>query len=170
VDILNYADYKKYDFLNGTGLRNSLFVSGCNHACNGCFNAVSWNFNFGKPFTKEMEDMIINDLNVENINIRGLSLLGGEPFEHPERLTQLLERVREECSGKDVWSWSGYTFEQIIADEKKREMLGYIDILVDGKFEIDKRSLKLKFRGSSNQRIIDVKKSLKEGLVVLSII
>ena len=157
---LNYADYKKFDFLNGVGLRHSLFTSGCHHACKGCFNASAWNFNYGKPFTQETEDMIINDLNVKDYNIQGLSLLGGEPFEHAERLTQLLKRVREECKGKDVWCWSGYTFDQIISDPIKFEMLKYIDVLVDGKFVLEQRDLTLKFRGSSNQRIIDVNKSI----------
>ena len=157
---MNYADYKKLDFLNGTGVRNSLFTSGCKHACKGCFNASAWNFDFGKPFTQETEDMIINDLQVKDYHVQGLSLLGGEPFEHAERLTKLLKRVREECQGKDVWCWSGYVFEEIIADPIKFEMLKYIDVLVDGKFVLEQRDLTLKFRGSSNQRIIDVNKSI----------
>lgn len=164
---MNYADYKKHDFLNGIGLRNSLFVSGCNHACKGCFNASAWNFNFGQPFTQETEDMIIRDLNNKDIHVKGLSLLGGEPFEHPKRLAQLLKRVREECEGKDIWCWSGYTFEELIKDSEKLEMLRYIDVLVDGKFELDKRDLTLKFRGSSNQRIIDLNKSIDKSVTVL---
>lgn len=164
---MNYADYKNYDFLNGEGLRNSLFVSGCLHHCEKCFNAVAWNFNYGNPYTQETEDMIINDLNVENINVQGLSLLGGEPFEHTEQLTKLLKRVRTECKGKDVWCWSGYTFEEILSVENKRELLQYIDVLVDGKFILSKRDLKLKFRGSSNQRIVDVQLSLRENKLIL---
>ena len=151
-----YADYKKFDFLNGIGLRNSLFVSGCNHYCKGCFNSSAWNFNFGKLYTQEVEDMIIDDLNNEAVNIKGLSLLGGEPFEHTETLVKLLKRVKTECINKDVWVWSGYTLEEILTDEQKKELLSYCDVLVDGKFILEQRDLTLKFRGSRNQRIINV--------------
>src|SRR4051812_47297816 len=116
---MHYADYKKFDMLNGEGVRNSLFTSGCSHACVGCFSVPAWNYRFGNPYTKEIEDMIINDLNIENINVQGLSLLGGDPFEYPKEITELLIRVENECDNKDVWCWSGYTFEQIIEDEDK---------------------------------------------------
>ena len=151
-----YADYKKFDFLNGTGLRNSLFVSGCNHYCKGCFNLKAWHFNFGQPYTDETEDMIINDLNNKSVNVKGLSLLGGEPFEHTETLLRLVKRVKSECESKDIWVWSGYTLEQILADEQKKELLSYCDVLVDGKFILEERDLTLKFRGSRNQRIINI--------------
>ncbi|WP_141432126.1 anaerobic ribonucleoside-triphosphate reductase activating protein [Bacillus sp. 03113] len=157
-----YADYKRFDLLNGIGMRHSLFVSGCKHYCEGCWNAVAWNFTYGERYTKETEDKIVADLNHPSIRIAGLSLLGGEPFEHPEVLTNLLIRIEQECKDKNIWCWSGFTFEEILRDPLKKEMLLHIDVLVDGKFELSKRDLTLKFRGSSNQRVIDVKRSIKE--------
>ena len=151
-----YADYKKCDFVNGTGIRNSLFCSGCNHHCKGCFNFPAWNFEFGTLYTQETEDMIIADL--KNPYITGLSLLGGEPFEHTETLTKLVKRVKLECTDKNIWVWSGYTLEEILQCPSKKEMLSYCDVLVDGKFILEQRDLTLKFRGSRNQRIIDVSK------------
>lgn len=151
------------DFLNGTGIRNSLFVSGCTHHCKGCFNAPAWNFNYGQPFTKDDEDMVVEDLQDERI--QGLSLLGGEPFDNVEGLLPLLKRVRKESPRSDIWSWSGYTFEYL--KENQLEMLELLDVLVDGKFEIDNKDLKLKFRGSSNQRVINVKESLKNECIVM---
>lgn len=159
-----YADYKKYDFLNGTGVRNSLFVSGCSHKCKGCFNAKAWNPCFGKPFSLEMEDQIIVDL--DNESVRGLSLLGGEPFENIDGLLPLVRRVKDTYSDKDIWCWSGYTFEQILENDNMVEFVRYIDILVDGKYILELKDLRLKFRGSSNQRVIDVQESLKCGKVV----
>lgn len=164
---MNYADYKRFDFLNGTGIRHSLFVSGCHFHCKGCWNAAAWNPNFGKPYTKAVENTIIDDLNTADKPVRGLSLLGGEPFDHPETLTRLVRRVDAECPGKDIWCWTGFYFEDLLQDPERREMLNHIDVLVDGPFEIDKRNLKLKFRGSENQRIIDVRKSLAENRPVL---
>ncbi|MNJ90115.1 anaerobic ribonucleotide reductase-activating protein [compost metagenome] len=160
---INYCDYKRMDFLNGTGIRNSLFVSGCTHHCVGCFNAPAWNFNYGQRFTKDDEDMIVEDLKDERI--RGLSLLGGEPFDNVEGLLPLLKRVKEESPRSDIWCWSGYTFEYL--KENQLEMLELLDVLVDGKFEIDNKDLKLKFRGSSNQRVINAKESLKNECIVM---
>ncbi|WP_141604410.1 anaerobic ribonucleoside-triphosphate reductase activating protein [Terrilactibacillus laevilacticus] len=161
---MNYADYKRFDMLNGTGIRHSLFVSGCRHYCKGCWNAVAWNFEFGSPYTKETEDRIIDDLNMKQIS--GFSLLGGEPFEHPITLTRLLKRIEKECDNKNVWCWTGFTFEEILLDSEKRAMLRHLHVLIDGKFELDKKDLRLKFRGSSNQRIIDVQKSIENGQVI----
>ncbi|MTT31934.1 anaerobic ribonucleoside-triphosphate reductase activating protein [Terrilactibacillus sp. BCM23-1] len=163
---MNYADYKRFDMLNGPGVRHSLFVSGCHHRCKGCWNAIAWNFDFGFPYTTETEDRIIDDLNMKEIPISGLSLLGGEPFEHPTVLTHLLSRIEKECQNKNVWCWTGFTFEEILLDTEKRKMLGHLHVLIDGKFELDKRDLRLKFRGSSNQRIIDVQKSIESEQVV----
>lgn len=160
-----YADYKKFDFVNGEGIRHSLFVSGCSHRCKGCFNAPAWNRFYGKPYTLELESQIIEDL--KHPKVRGLSLLGGEPFENLPRLIELVDRMKSECGDKDVWAWSGYTFEEILEDSAKRELLERIDILVDGRFILEQRDLKCKFRGSSNQRVIDVKKSLVQNEVVL---
>ncbi|WP_037582068.1 anaerobic ribonucleoside-triphosphate reductase activating protein [Sporolactobacillus terrae] len=166
---MNYADYKRFDFLNGSGIRHSLFVSGCHFHCKGCWNAVAWNPTFGKPYTAEVETQIIDDLNIPGIKVQGLSLLGGEPFDHPEPLTELVTRVNRDCPGKDIWCWTGFTFEQLKEDPERRDMLRHLDVLVDGPFDINKRNLKLKFRGSSNQRVILVKESLKKGRIVLKV-
>ncbi len=170
---MNYADIKYCDVANGKGVRVSLFVSGCTHRCKGCFNEIAWNFDYGEAFTRETEDRVIGYLNKSYI--AGLSLLGGEPFERANQqgLLPLLRRVKAELPGKDIWCYSGYDFEKDILGKmckdwpESREMLSYIDILVDGKFVEELKSPSLQFKGSANQRIIDVKASLKEGKVVL---
>lgn len=164
---MNIADYKRFDVINGRGLRHSIFTSGCAHHCKGCFNAATWNFNYGKPYTEELEEQIIGDLNMPDVQITGLSILGGEPFQNIDGLLRLASRVRNECSGKDIWVWSGYTFEEIIADDNKRKLLSCCDVLIDGKFILEQRNLKLKWRGSNNQRVIDVKESLRTKQAVL---
>ncbi|MGM0123598.1 anaerobic ribonucleoside-triphosphate reductase activating protein [Enterococcus sp. AZ194] len=164
----NYiADYKAFNFVDGEGVRNSLYVSGCLFACEGCFNKAVQNFRYGKPFTQELEEQIITDLTPDYI--QGLTLLGGEPFLNIEVCLKVVNRVRDTFgTTKDIWSWSGYTFEELLLEsEDKLELLQKIDILVDGRFELSKRDLKLQFRGSSNQRIVDVKKSLEAQQVVL---
>ncbi|MDN6641159.1 MAG: anaerobic ribonucleoside-triphosphate reductase activating protein [Tetragenococcus sp.] len=164
----NYiADYKPFNFVDGEGVRNSLYVSGCLFACEGCFNRAVQNFRYGKPFTQELEDRIINDLAPEYV--QGLTLLGGEPFLNTEVCLRVVNRTRQVYGNKkDIWSWSGYTFEELLQDtDDKLEMLSKIDILVDGRFELSKKDLNLQFRGSSNQRIIDVKKSLEAGQAVI---
>lgn len=160
---MNFATIKPVDIANGPGVRVSLFVSGCTHHCKGCFNSEAWNFNFGSPFTKQVEDSIINALDHKWID--GLSLLGGEPFEseHQEALLGLLERIHKELPHKTVWAYSGYKFEEI----KDSPLLKYVDVLVDGEFMEDKRSISLPFRGSENQRIIDVRKTCDTGEVVI---
>ena len=162
---MNYAALKKFDIANGPGVRVSLFVSGCRHHCKNCFNREAWDFNFGKPFTEENEEEILAELDKDYI--KGLSLLGGEPFEPENRaaLTQLLKRVREKYPEKTVWCYTGFEFEKL-SDQTAREMLSLIDVLVDGKFVEELKSPDLIFRGSSNQRIIDVKKSLEAGEVI----
>ncbi|MCF1616629.1 anaerobic ribonucleoside-triphosphate reductase activating protein [Tetragenococcus koreensis] len=164
----NYiADYKPFNFVDGEGVRNSLYVSGCLFACKGCFNRAVQSFRYGKPFTQELEDQIINDLAPEYV--QGLTLLGGEPFLNTEVCLRVVNRTREIYgTKKDIWSWSGYTFEELLQDtDDKLEMLSKIDILVDGRFELSKKDLNLQFRGSSNQRIIDVKKSLEAGQAII---
>ena len=170
---MNYANIKYFDIANGEGIRTSLFVSGCRRHCKGCFNAVTWDFFFGKPFTKEVEDKIIESL--KNENVTGLTLLGGDPFE-PENqrvLINLLRRFKSECPRKNLWAYSGYTFDEDmipggqVYTEVTDEMLSYIDVLVDGRFELSLKDISLRFRGSSNQRIIDVQKSLKEGKTII---
>lgn len=170
---MNYATIKSYDVANGPGVRVSLFVSGCTHHCKGCFNAEAWDFNYGKPFTPEVEDQIIAYL--EPWYIRGFSLLGGEPFEpeNQKALLPLMRRIREQYPEKTVWCYTGYDYEKdILAGrlgpwEITRELLSYIDILVDGEFHQEEKDLTLRFKGSRNQRIIDVKASKQSDSVVL---
>lgn len=161
------ADYKPFMFVDGQGVRCSLYVSGCLFACEGCFNKVIQDFNYGSQYDKELEDQIIADLAQDYV--QGLTLLGGEPFLNTEVCLQLVKRVRSEFGdNKDIWSWSGYTFEELLSeDDNKLELLSLIDILVDGQFILAKRDINLQFRGSSNQRIIDVKRSLDEKQVIL---
>ena len=161
------ADYKAFNFVDGEGVRNSLYVSGCLFACEGCFNKAVQNFNYGTPFTASLMNQIIEDLSHDYV--QGLTLLGGEPFLNTDVCLSVVKRVRETFgSAKDIWSWSGYTFEELLLETPdKLELLHSIDILVDGRFELAKRNLNLQFRGSSNQRIIDVPKSLAAGKAVI---
>ena len=163
---MNYATIKFYDVANGTGVRVSLFVSGCRHHCKGCFNAETWDFCYGEPYTQETEDSIIDGLKPDYIT--GLSLLGGEPFE-PENqpaLTALLRRVKTQLPEKTVWCYTGYTYGTDLAEggsvftDVTREMLSYIDILVDGEFIEEQRDLTLRFRGSRNQRILTLENGI----------
>lgn len=163
---MNYATIKFYDVANGTGVRVSLFVSGCRHHCKGCFNAETWDFCYGEPYTQETEDSIIDGLKPDYIT--GLSLLGGEPFE-PENqraLTALLRRVKAQLPEKTVWCYTGYTYDTDLAEggsvftDVTREMLSYIDILVDGEFIEEQRDLTLRFRGSRNQRILTLENGI----------
>lgn len=162
-----YGDYKPFNFVDGEGVRNSLYVSGCLFNCEGCFNKAIQNFQYGQPFTKELEDQIMIDLHHDYV--QGLTLLGGEPFLNTAVCLQVVQRLRKDFGhAKDIWCWTGYTFEELLQETSdKLELLNEIDILVDGRFELAKRDLSLQFRGSSNQRIIDVQLSLKEGKVVL---
>ena len=172
---MNYADIKKIDVANGEGVRVSVFVSGCNHHCKGCFNQCAWDFNYGKEFSEKEEQQIIEYMNHDYIS--GLSLLGGEPLEprNQEGLLPLVKKVKEKFPNKNIWCYTGFDFEKDVVgkmakdNETTRELLKYIDVIVDGKFEEDKRDLKLQFRGSSNQKIVDVKKSLQTGQIVKEI-
>ena len=163
---MNYADIKKVDVANGPGVRVSLFVSGCTHRCEGCFNPETWDFDYGSPFGEAEADRILGLLAPEHI--RGLSLLGGEPFEPANQgpVLELVERVRKELPGKTVWCYSGYRFEELAAGkvgDHSRSLLEGLDVLVDGPFVQAKKDLGLRFRGSNNQRIIDVPASLAAG-------
>lgn len=170
--VMNYADIKKVDVANGEGVRVSLFVSGCNHHCKGCFNQCAWDFNYGDKFTEKEEQKIIEYM--DHDYIEGLSLLGGEPLEpqNQEGLLPLVREVKEKFPDKNIWCYTGFDFEKDVMgkmaknSQTTRELLKYIDVVVDGKFEEDKKDLKLQFRGSSNQRILNVKESLKSGKVV----
>lgn len=170
---MNYATIKYCDIANGEGVRTSLFVSGCRRHCPNCFNAVAWDFGYGAPFTKEIRNEILESLAPGYIN--GLSLLGGEPFE-PENQPGLLElsrRIKAAYPEKSIWSFTGYLFDRDILAKKlgpwevTQELLSYLDVLVDGPFVASLKNLNLRFRGSSNQRLIDVPASLKTGAVVL---
>ncbi|MDR0297881.1 MAG: anaerobic ribonucleoside-triphosphate reductase activating protein [Streptococcaceae bacterium] len=160
------ADYKPFNFVDGEGVRCSLYVSGCMFHCEGCYNQATWNFRYGSPYTMELEARIMADL--AQPYVQGLTLLGGEPFLNTGILIPLIKRIRKELPDKDIWSWTGYTWEELQAEtEDKLELLGLIDILVDGRFELAKKNLNLQFRGSSNQRIIDVKKSISSNKIVI---
>lgn len=170
---MNYATIKPFDVANGPGVRVSLFVSGCTHRCKGCFNEEAWDFNYGAEFTQVQKNQILNALKPDYI--KGFSLLGGEPFEPKNQpvLSQLLPEIKKMYPGKDIWCYTGYDFQKDLlsgrlCDKKITDrMLSCIDVLVDGKFIEEKKNLKLRFKGSENQRIIDVKKSLKENRIVL---
>lgn len=171
---MNYGEIKKNDISNGIGVRTSLFVSGCRHHCKDCFNAQTWDFGFGEAFTEQTMMEILESCEPDWIN--GLSLLGGEPFEPENQRVPLpfLVMFKEKFPDKDIWCYSGFTFEEITGRAKSRaktdvsaEMLSLIDVLVDGRFEESKKDISLKFRGSSNQRIIDVQKTLSEKRIVL---
>ena len=169
---MNYAEIKKTDIANGSGVRVSLFVSGCRHHCPDCFNACTWDFNYGEEYTKATEDMIMSYLAPDYIS--GLTLIGGEPFERENQqgLVALCKRVKKEMSNKNIWCYTGFTIEEIMGDSRansewSRELLEHIDVLVDGRFEKDKKDIRLKFRGSTNQRIIDVKQTLLKNQIIL---
>ena len=167
-----YGEIKNHDIANGVGVRVTLFVSGCTHHCKGCFQPQTWAFDYGQPYTQQTEDEILSLL--RPTYIRGLTLLGGEPMEpdNQRALLHLLQRVRTELPQKDVWCYSGYTLEQLTGQSRARcevtdELLTMIDVLVDGEFVEEKRNISLKFRGSENQRLIDLPATLKQGTVVL---
>lgn len=169
---MNYASIKCTDVANGPGVRVSLFVSGCTHRCEDCFNPEAWDFNYGQPFTDREEARILAALAPSYI--KGLSLLGGEPFEpdNQRALLPFLRRVREALPDKNVWCYSGYTLDELRGTCRARcectdEMLSLLDVLVDGEFVLAQKDLSLRFRGSANQRILDVPKSLAAGRAVL---
>ena len=159
-----YSDYKPFNFVDGEGVRCSLYVSGCMFHCEGCFNQATWNFRNGRPYTQEVKERIMADL--AQPYVHGLTLLGGEPFLNTPICLPLIRRIRAELPDKDIWSWTGYTWEELQEETPdKLEMLNNLDILVDGRFMQAQKNLLLQFRGSENQRIIDVQKSLAEGQV-----
>ena len=170
---MNYAEIKYCDVANGPGVRTSLFVSGCSHHCPGCFNEIAWDFNYGKPFTQDTIDSIIESLKPDYIH--GLTLLGGEPFEYSNQkgLLPLVRQVREVLPQKDIWCFTGFLFDKDIIEnmckrwKETNELLSYIDVLVDGRFVEELKNLNLKFKGSENQRTILVNESLKSGNVIL---
>lgn len=170
---MNYATIKYNDIANGLGVRTSLFVSGCKHFCKNCFNSEAWSFDYGEPFTEKIENEII--LSLKNEYIDGLSILGGEPFEpqNQKPLLDFLKKVKKEVPNKDIWCYTGFVMDEEIlgksraTTEYSKELLEQIDVLVDGRFIEEKKNLMLRFKGSENQRIIDVQKSLKENKIIL---
>ncbi len=170
---MNYGEIKKCDIANGEGVRVSLFVSGCTHHCKNCFNPETWNFSFGKPFDDAAKAEILEALAPDYIN--GLSLLGGEPFEpdNQRALLPFLKEVRSRFPAKTIWCYSGYLLDQeLLTDSRARcectdEMLSLLDVLVDGEFVDALKNISLPFRGSENQRIIDVKETLVKGEIIL---
>jgi len=170
---MNFAEIKYCDIANGTGVRTSLFVSGCRHHCPGCFNEVAWDFMAGKPFTAEVEDRIVDSL--QTPYVEGLSILGGEPLEpeNQEELLPFLDRVHAAVPNKDIWMWTGFTWEQLMQGDCRARtpqlgrILQHLTVLVDGPFIDNQKDITLRFRGSANQRIIDVTASLETKHVVL---
>lgn len=169
---MNYAKINKNDIANGTGVRVTLFVSGCTHHCPGCFNQEAWDFDYGKPFTVDTENELLEALSPSYI--KGLTLLGGEPMEPQNQrvLVEFLTKVKETHPQKTVWCYSGYTIEELTGNSRARcevtdRMLNFIDVLVDGRFVEKLKDISLRFRGSSNQRLIDLKATLRLGEIVL---
>ena len=161
---MRYGQIRQYDVGNGPGIRSSIFVTGCSHKCPGCFNEAYQDFRAGDLWTEKETDQVKEYLS--DPNVRGLTILGGEPFQNIEGLVKLLKSLREDVD-KDVWIYSGYSYEDLKEDPAARELLSLCDVLVDGLFIEEKKNLKLKFRGSENQRIIDLKKSLGSGQLSL---
>lgn len=170
---MNYCNIKKCDTANGPGVRTTLFVSGCRNHCKNCFQPETWDFNYGEPFTKETEDEILETLRPDYV--AGLTLLGGDPFEpeNQEALLPFLQRVREAFPNKSIWAFTGYLYEKDLLPGGKRntpyteELLKLADVLVDGPFIEEQKNLMLRFRGSENQRLIDLKATREKGEVVL---
>lgn len=168
-----YGSVKACDIANGEGVRVTLFVSGCTHHCKGCFNEETWSFNYGQPYTEETEQKILQLLQADYIN--GLTLLGGEPMEPPnqEVLAPLVSKVKALFPQKTIWCYTGYTLETDLLQPSRARgpltdnFLSLIDVLVDGKFILELKDIRLQFRGSSNQRVIDLPATLKNGSVVL---
>lgn len=159
-----YAQMRRYDIANGLGIRATLFVSGCTHHCLGCFNEDYQDFKYGTLWDETAEETFMSY--VKNPNVHGVSILGGEPMQQDFHMKALLKRIKEE-TGKNIWIYSGDTFEAIIKDPEKKAILQYCDVLVDGPFIEALKDLKLQFRGSSNQRILDVQQSLAENKAIL---
>lgn len=171
---MNYAKIKECDVANGPGVRVSIFVSGCNHHCEGCFNEVAWDFNYGEQFTQKTIDKVLNDLDKDYIE--GLTLLGGEPLEYENQkgLVNLVQQVKQKFPDKSIWCYTGFDFEKDVMGKmypmwsQTKELMSNIDVIVDGKFQLEKKNPSLKFRGSENQRLIDVHKSLSANKIIWS--
>lgn len=167
MSVIRYGQIREYDVANGEGIRVTLFTVGCYFNCFGCFNKEYQNFEAGELWTDKQEDEVLKYL--DDNNVSGFSLLGGEIFhlEDLQHLIKLLKRIKKEQPTKDIWIWSGFTFDELIKHEDKMELISLVDVLVDGLFKQELKDLTLKFRGSTNQRIIDVQESLQQNRVIL---
>lgn len=172
---MNYAQVFMCDIANGPGCRTSLFVSGCTHHCRDCFNEIAWDFNYGKEFDQHVQDVLIEESN--SPFIQGFTFLGGEPMEvaNQKALRPFIERIRKELPDKDIWIYSGYTYEELTDPNNERcynkdtdAILAMTDVLVDGRFDWQKKDITLRFKGSSNQRVIDIPATRESGNIVLS--
>lgn len=161
---MHYGQIRRYDIANGIGIRSTIFVTGCTRKCPECFNTEYQDFNAGKEWTDKETELIISYL--KDPNVEGLTLLGGEPMQNTEGLVEIVKAIKKEVD-KSVWVYSGYKWEEILQDSDKKALLEICDVLVDGPFIIALRDMRLRFRGSSNQRIIDIQESLKQGKIVL---
>lgn len=164
---MHYSEYYKFDSQNGEGVRCTLFISGCSRCCPECFNKQTWDYKYGKEYTQEFEDRLLKDL--ANPYIKGLSLLGGNPTERKniQQVIKLCQRVKLELPEKDIWCWTGHDFEYLKNNLLYVDFLANIDVLIDGKFVKELYNPNLKWKGSANQRVIDVKKSLAQNEIVL---
>lgn len=158
---MRFAQIRKEDISNGPGIRVSLFVQGCNRHCDGCFNPETWDYNGGRIFNRRMQELFL-DLGKEK-RITGFSILGGEPLDQDEHMLELIKQIKERYPDKTIWMWTGYTYEELT--DKQMEIVKLLDVLVDGPFIISKRCPNKRFRGSMNQRIIDIKKTIKSGTI-----
>lgn len=168
---MNIAEIKKLDIANGTGIRTSVFVSGCRHNCPGCFNSIAQNFNYGSPFNENILTEIVDS--IKNPIIQGISFLGGEPLDelNVAGVLEIVKAVKKEAPDKDIWLWTGYLLEDLLKraekDKNLLSILESINILVDGQFIENQKDLSLKFRGSKNQRVIDMVSTLKNNSIIL---
>lgn len=164
---MNYETMRKYDVSNGEGIRTTIFCTGCEHFCQDCFNKELWSFESGKPFTLSTMRTLIDYLDDENVV--GLNILGGEPM-HPRNVDKIRDIVRLSkylYPNKTIWLWSGYKLEELVQREDTLKILSLIDVLIDGKFEVENRNINLKYRGSSNQRVIDIAKTREQKKIIL---
>ena len=162
---MHFAQIRKEDISNGPGVRVSLFVQGCNRHCDGCFNPETWDYNNGRLFNKRVKDIFLSLANGKNKKIAGFSILGGEPLAQDDTMLELIKDIKKYYPDKTIWMWTGYTYEDLT--DKQMEIVKLIDVLVDGPFIISKRCPNKRFRGSTNQRIIDIKKTLESGTIVI---
>ena len=160
---MRFAQIRKEDISNGPGIRVSLFVQGCNRHCDGCFNPETWDYDKGQIFNRRIQELFL-DLGKEK-RITGFSILGGEPLDQDERMLELIKKIKERYPDKTIWMWTGYTYENLT--DKQMEIVKLLDVLVDGPFDITKKCPAKRFRGSINQRIIDVKQTLKSNTIVI---